>query len=882
MKSSARINHLKVIAALFIGTWSSHSMAQSILPWTEQNSTLGLGYPVPIPVDTTEPFDGFRSYNGLFAKHQSMALNNDYITGQVVGQSIYNRDIWAYVLSDEDDLTPYGVKEGAMMANGGIHAREWQTPETVTGIMEAFDANSQDQSFYQYLLENATIITIPVNNVDGFLQTQRYPAESWFANNTGPRDGRMRRKNMRDVDEVMTTENDHLLGVDLNRNNAPFWATTNESSFDVTSQIYHGSSVDSEPETLARLNAASLVEFDQLRVYTDIHSFSQVHFSKLTFNQNRNTLQTRLLNDFTNFHRAFPAGKNYVDLPDPPGTGIGTTADYFASIYEIPSWTLEIEPSNRFNLDAHPDLPGFGADYGGFGNTGADGFILPESEIRRVREQLAETFMVIWYGQAGPPSIIQYRIIDIENNAIIYDAEWDVTSAEERVLYQHQFSQILSDKNYALMLKFDKPMRDRGDQGQLQVLQGQSNPLNPIIRVKTGDQSINVNFSNGRWLDEKTDSWESYSKYKDDTYVVEFELPAELVAADDATVDWEIITTDMIGQNIDANPATIVTWRNGQWQNYEDSNGNASIIGGFDRTLKLTVSGQSGLNQRLQKPQTALLYDPSRDGEGFNFESLGDDNVLVQWYTFDADGNDKWLLGTSPLMAQNAVNIPQLLSTSGGVFGPEFDIDEVFFNTEGSLEMIFEAATLVAGPNNQTFWVQNGKMKYTTANGQKLRTDLVPITLPAGLISPSEQSDVTPTEVLNAASVAGSWFNPERDGEGFHIQETITGKAVILWYSYDFNGNQKWFIGSDGVISQTTTGINFTFDQVFEVGQGTPFGADFNTNDIQLAEWGRIEVTLECTTGTFKYTAIDSAYGSDEYGIEPITRPVVNEFVCPL
>ena len=157
---------------------SSCTLAQSIVPWTEQNGTLGLGYPVPIPVNTPEPFDGFRTYEGLFSKHQSMAMTNELITGHVVGQTHYNRDIWAYVLSDADNTTRYGVKEGAMMANGGIHAREWQSPETLTQIITDFHEHSADASFYQYLLENATIITIPVNNIDGFLQTQRYPTEN--------------------------------------------------------------------------------------------------------------------------------------------------------------------------------------------------------------------------------------------------------------------------------------------------------------------------------------------------------------------------------------------------------------------------------------------------------------------------------------------------------------------------------------------------------------------------------------------------------------------------------------------------------------------------------------------------------------------------------
>ena len=57
-------------------------------------------------------------------------------------------------------------------------------------------------------------------------------------------------------------------------------------------------------------------------------------------------------------------------------TGIGTTAEYFTYIDQVPSWTLEVEPSGG----EHPGLPGAGADYGGLGRNSHDGFILPESQ----------------------------------------------------------------------------------------------------------------------------------------------------------------------------------------------------------------------------------------------------------------------------------------------------------------------------------------------------------------------------------------------------------------------------------------------------------------------------------------------------------------------
>ena len=161
--------------------------------------------------------------------------------------------------------------------------------------------------------------------------------------------------------------------------------------------------------------------------------------------------------------------------------------------------------------------------------------------------------------------------------------------------------------------------------------------------------------------------------------MTDFSLDSAINAADDSTLTWKIITTDMIGQSIDANPATVITWEGGQWINYEDSNNNPSINGGFDQTIQVTVSNQTTPDVRMQKPQTALFYDPSRDGEGFNLETLGGDRVLLQWYTFDDQGNDQWMLGVNPLIAENAVYIPEMLVGSGGVFGPDFDSDAVSY-----------------------------------------------------------------------------------------------------------------------------------------------------------------------------------------------------------
>ncbi len=864
-------NLSKISSMAMLVFFSAASQSQSITSWTEQNGTLGLGYPVPIPVDTPEPFDGFRTYDGLFAKHQSMAMNNDYISGHIVGQTHYNRDIWAYVLSDADNTTKYGVKEGAMMANGGIHAREWQSPETLTQIITDFNDNRYDESFYQYLLENATVVTIPVNNVDGFLQTQRYPDKNWYSNNNGPRDGRMRRKNLLNTDEDLFTQNDHLNGVDLNRNNNPYWASSNSSSGDPTSIVYHGPSSQSEPETAARLAAANLVDADQFRIYTDVHSFSMVHFANKSFNSNLNTLQARVLSDFTKHHKAFPAGKNYVNRTNftTPGFGIGSTDEYFLTTYQIPSWTLEIEPSGFLNPDAHPNLPGVGADYGGFANDGHDGFILPESEIKRVREQLAETFMVAWYGQAGPPSITQLRVIDHLSGAIVFDAEWDITDTGERELYTRYYDEIISGNDYSLLIRFDKPMRNRNNADEIAPLQGQSTLLNPVIKGVSNESDIELNLSNHRWVNVATNSWESFGFYKDDTFVVDFNIDSSINAADDADLTWKINTTDMIGQTIDANPATVVTWAGGQWINYEDSNGNPSINGGFDTTISMTVSNQGDFNYP-DVPDTALYFDSTRSGEGFALEFIDNaSDFLIQWFTYDDQGNQQWYVDTDFKIAQNAILARDIYTTEGGVFGPDFDSDNIVLTKAGDVEMIFGEY------QNGT---RMGYMKYTYPDGRKFRTRVEQLTAAMGISSlPSTDPIIDPA--LTAASLAGSWFDPSRSGEGFHLHQMTNELATFQWYSYDLNGNKQWFVSSGGMVTESENNVRIVFNEVYTT-TGAQFGANFDSNDVENILWGSAEFNLQCTSGTFTYSALNPEYGSGTYQIVPITRPINNIFRC--
>ncbi|MDX1572026.1 MAG: M14 family zinc carboxypeptidase, partial [Xanthomonadales bacterium] len=606
----------RLIACLLLLSLSAGASAQRLAEWTEGPGELGLGYPVPIPVDTALPFNGFRTYSGLFIRHQNFMLTRDLVDGFVVGRTMENREIWAYRLGDSDFVTPTGLPESAVMIQGGVHAREWQSPEVLTGLMEWILLRADDDWVHEYLLDHMNIVMIPVLNVDGFLQTQRYPRSNYLESDpmsdTWPRDGRMRRKNMRSVDQDLFTVADHLLGVDLNRNNAPFW-NSGGSSGDRESIVYRGTGPESEPEIRAMISAAELAPASRLRAFTDVHSYAQLIYSIRTDNSRRNAIQSQLLADFAGHQAELPGNKVYPEVSFPL---VGSTDEYFAFNFQVPSWTLEVEPSDG----TRAGLPGGGADYGGLGSNSHDGFILPADQVRRVRDTLAESFVVVYYHQAGPPSVTALRFIDSATGAVVYDAEWDVVDADTRVLHLDVLQPLEAGRAYRLWVAFDKPMRYR-ENGLVAPLPGQPRFGNSAVAgLSREGQSLPFARVELRWTNTAGGSPDGYLRYADDTFVQDLVLAEEVVDEADGVVDVtiEIAANDMVGQNNDADPATPVDWGPGHWVGYEDGNGVEGDIGGVDRTLQVPITAIDQPAAFLMQPgNTAAYFDPTHTGEGF-------------------------------------------------------------------------------------------------------------------------------------------------------------------------------------------------------------------------------------------------------------------------
>jgi len=91
-------------------------------------------------------------------------------------------------------------------------------------------------------------------------------------------------------------------------------------------------------------------------------------------------------------------------------------------------------------------------------------------------------------------------------------------------------------------------------------------------------------------------------------------------------------------------------------------------------------------------------------------------------------------------------------------------------------------------------------------------------------------------------AITGTWFDPQRDGEGMVIQAIAGRDQVFLyWATYDEQGNQQWLIGIGDIVGEQV---------IFEMVQSTSggvFGQPFEMGQINRVTVGTTTITRSPT-----------------------------------
>ncbi len=155
----------------------------------------------------------------------------DIVQISEIGLSVEGRTIYSVKISDNVGTIEYD-SEGVVYYDALTHAREPMGLETILFYMWSLLENYDSDPEITYLINNRELHFVPVVNPDGYVYNQT----------TNPNGGGFWRKN-RSVNEF------GCFGVDLNRNYEHEWGNPAGSSSDPCSDLYHGTSAFSEPET---------------------------------------------------------------------------------------------------------------------------------------------------------------------------------------------------------------------------------------------------------------------------------------------------------------------------------------------------------------------------------------------------------------------------------------------------------------------------------------------------------------------------------------------------------------------------------------------------------------------------------------------------------
>ncbi len=105
------------------------------------------------------------------------------------------------------------------------------------------------------------------------------------------------------------------------------------------------------------------------------------------------------------------------------------------------------------------------------------------------------------------------------------------------------------------------------------------------------------------------------------------------------------------------------------------------------------------------------------------------------------------------------------------------------------------------------------------------------------------------------------WHNTEQNGHGISVYMLENNRILAIWYIYDNDGHPLWLLGTGA-----HDGKHATLDVVTT--SGTMFPPNFNTNDVDLVEWGQFEFEFyDCNQALFKWLPIDPSFTPGELNV---------------
>jgi hypothetical protein len=260
------------------------------------------------------------------------------------------------------------------------------------------------------------------------------------------------------------------------------------------------------------------------------------------------------------------------------------------------------------------------------------------------------------------------------------------------------------------------------------------------------------------------------------------------------------------------------------------------------KVLEISAAQSSPPPFELEPGMSAAWYDKSHDGEGFLMELLADGRAIMYWFTYNGAGEQDWYIAAGEVDGRRIV-FPELVSVTGGEFGPDYDPSKIEKTVAGSAAFTWTAC-------------DEGFMDWFIDDHHD-RQELVRLSSIMGLdcgvplMAPEREE----------ARLSGSWFDPSHDGEGYIVEVLNNGMALVYWFSYDPQGKRRWFYG----VGEIREG-KLVFEDM-QTTEGGIFGPDFDPETVTGRHWGTLELDIDCSGGTASYSSTEEGFGAGQLNV---------------
>lgn len=249
--------------------------------------------------------------------------------------------------------------------------------------------------------------------------------------------------------------------------------------------------------------------------------------------------------------------------------------------------------------------------------------------------------------------------------------------------------------------------------------------------------------------------------------------------------------------------------------------------------------------------------DPDHPDDVWALELLDGDRALLYGLTFPAvgaQGDQFWLIGTGRV-SDDGIAFDDVHSLQGGGFGADFDAGQATVRPWGSVRVVFDECGMARLRYQAVAPYGSGERRLSQTRG------LAGKDCHAG-------ERVATTDGLVALS--GSWYDPQRPGQGVVVNIDPAGGATVAVMSYDpRDGQPVWLHGRGQVDS---------FGRARFVRVQRPMGHPFDTPAARPStpvHWGRIEIDFpDCQTAVLRYRGDDPVWGSGRLTLARLTRPL--------